>query len=80
MKISKVILALLVLLLFASPAFAAPYPYEGGGAVNPPGQSTYTAGHWSFSDCIMWAKEEGYWNDEAKPNEFLHWWLFGGTE
>ena len=79
MKNTKVILTLLVLMLFSASAFAAPGG-EAGGAVNPPGQTTYGSDDWSLSDCIMWAKEADYWNDGVKPSEFVHWWLFGYEE
>ena len=79
MKKSKVILTLLVLMLFTASAFAAPGG-EAGGAVNPPGQTTYGPDDWSLGDCIMWSKEAGFWNVEDKPNEFVHWWLFGYSE
>lgn len=79
MKINKMILVVLILLLMSSSALAAPGG-EAGGAVNPPGQTTFGPDDWSLSDCIMWSKEAGFWNEVNKPNEFVHWWLFGYFE
>lgn len=79
MRISKVTLMLFILMLITSSVFAAPVG-EPGGTVNPPGLTTYGADDCSLSDCIMWSKEAGFWNVENKPNEFVHWWLFGYFE
>ncbi len=79
MKISKVIIMLFILMLVTSVAFAAPGG-QLGGATNPPGQTTYGPDDWSLSDCIMWSREAGYWNNVNQPNEFVHWWLFGYFE
>lgn len=79
MKISKIIIMLFILMLITSSVFAAPGG-QPGGAVNPPGQTTYGSDDWSLSDCIKWSREAGYWNNEDQPNEFIHWWLFGYFE
>ena len=79
MKICKVVTILFVLMLVTSSVFAAPGG-QAGGAVNPPGQTTYGTDDWSLSDCIQWSREAGCWNVENKPNEFVHWWLFGYSE
>ncbi|MEA4821075.1 hypothetical protein SDC9_104178 [bioreactor metagenome] len=79
MKICKVVTILFVLMLVTSSVFAAPGG-QAGGAVNPPGQTTYGPDDWSLSDCIQWSREAGFWNVENQPNDFVHWWLFGYTE
>ena len=79
MKICKVIIMLLALMLITSSVFAAP-DGQVGGAVNPPGQTTFGPDDWSLSDCIQWSREAGFWNVENQPNDFVHWWLFGYTE
>lgn len=46
-------------MLVTSSVFAAPGG-QAGGAVNPPGQTTYGPDDWSLSDCIQWSREAGF--------------------
>lgn len=79
MMLKNTAVACCILMLFAANVYAAPGG-KAGGAVNPPGQTTFGPDDWSLSDCIKWSREADFWQVENKPNEFVHWWLFGYFE